>query len=53
LSDEIRRRHDELSAKLAREADELRNDKTDRAALADLFTELALRLNNQFRLPGE
>jgi hypothetical protein len=44
---------DELSAKLAREAEELRNDKTDRAALADLFNELALRLNNQFRLPGE
>lgn len=53
LSEEIRRKHDELAAKLAREADELRNEKTDRAALADLFTELALRLNNQFRLPGE
>lgn len=53
LNDELRRKYDELSTKLAREADELRNDKTDRAALADLFTELALRLNNQFRLPGE
>ena len=52
-ADAIRRKHDEISAKLAREAEELRNDKTDRAALADLFTELALRLNNQFHLPGE
>lgn len=53
LSDEIRRKSEELTAELAREAGELRHDKTDRAALADLFTELALRLNNQFRLPGE
>ncbi len=53
LSDEIRRKSEELTADLAREAGELRHDKTDRAALADLFTELALRLNNQFRLPGE
>ena len=53
LNDEIRRKHDDLAAELAREANELRHDKTDRAALADLLTEMALRLNNQFRLPGE
>lgn len=53
LSDEIRRKYDELVAALDREASELRHDKTDRAALADLFTELAMRLNNQFGLPGE
>jgi seryl-tRNA synthetase len=53
LNEEIRRKHDELAAAFTREADELRHDKTDRAALADLFTELALRLNNQFHLPGE
>lgn len=53
LSDDIRRKHDDLATELAREANELRHDKTDRAALADLFTELAMRLNNQFRLPGE
>lgn len=53
LNDEIRRKHDELAAALAREASELRYDKADRAALADLLTEMALRLNNQFRLPGE
>jgi hypothetical protein len=53
LSDQIHRKSEDLAAELAREAGELRHDKTDRAALADLFTELALRLNNQFRLPGE
>jgi DNA anti-recombination protein RmuC len=53
LNDEIRQKYDELTAALAREASELRHDKTDRAALADLFTELAMRLNNQFHLPGE
>ena len=53
LNEEIRRKHDELAAALNREADELRHDKTDRAALADLFTEMALRLSNQFHLPGE
>ena len=53
LNDELRRKYDELAQALAREADTLRHDKTDRAALADLFTELAMRLNHDFKLPGE
>ena len=53
LNDELRRKYEELAATIAREADELRHDKTDRAALADLFTELALRLNHEFKIPGE
>lgn len=53
LADEIRHKHDDLSAALSREARELRNDKTDRVALSNLFTELAMRLNNEFKLPGE
>jgi len=52
LSSEIRQKYEELSAALEREARELRNDKTDRSALADMFNELALRLNNEFKLPG-
>jgi len=52
LSDEIQQRHAELSTSLAREADELRNDKTDRSALAAMFTELAMRLKNEFKLPS-
>jgi DNA anti-recombination protein RmuC len=53
LADEIRQKYDDLASRLQREAHELRNDKTDRAALANLFTELAMRLNNEFRLPGD
>lgn len=53
LADEIRQKHDDLSLALAREARELRHDKTDRAALSNLFTELAMRLNNEFKLPGD
>jgi uncharacterized protein involved in exopolysaccharide biosynthesis len=52
LSDEIRRKGDELSAALEREVGLLGHDKTDRAALAALFTEVALRLNNEFQVPG-
>jgi uncharacterized protein YicC (UPF0701 family) len=53
LSDEIRHKHDELSAAISREAGELRHDKTDRSALASLFSEFALRLNHEFKLPGD
>lgn len=53
LSDEIRQKYDDLSAALAREAGDLRHDKTDRTALSNLFTELAMRLNNEFKLPGD
>ncbi|HEY0375791.1 MAG TPA: hypothetical protein VGC87_02425 [Pyrinomonadaceae bacterium] len=52
LSDEIRRKSDELSALLDRQVAELGNAKTDRAALAGLFSEVALRLNNEFKIPG-
>jgi DNA anti-recombination protein RmuC len=52
LNDEIRMKYEELTAALQREASELRTDKTDRASLAALFTEVALRLNNDFKIPG-
>lgn len=52
LSDEIQQKYEEISKALAREADELRNDKTDRSALAAMFTELAMRLKNEFNLPS-
>lgn len=53
LNDEIRQKYEELTAALEREAVELRHDKTDRSALAALFTEVALRLNNEFKIPGD
>jgi hypothetical protein len=52
LSEEIRSKVDEVLAALAREAQELRADKTDRATLASLLTEMALRLTNDFHIPG-
>jgi seryl-tRNA synthetase len=52
LSDEIRRRVDEVLGALAREAQELRADKADRAAIAALLTEMAMRLTDEFRIPG-
>ena len=52
LREEIERRHLELSAMLDRRFQELRRDKTDRSALASLFTEVALRLNDEFQVPG-
>jgi hypothetical protein len=51
LSDEIRKRTDEMLAALNREAQQLRTDKTDRANLAALLTEMALRLTGDFQLP--
>jgi phage host-nuclease inhibitor protein Gam len=52
LSAEIRARHDEIAAIVERRVGELREGKTDRAALASLFSEVALRLGDQFQIPG-
>jgi len=53
LTDEIRLKHQDVLAALGREAGELKDEKADRAALASLFTEMAMRLSNQLRLPTE
>jgi hypothetical protein len=52
MSDDLQKTHEQLSAALEKEAGELRHEKTDRAALAALFMEVAVRLNNEFNLPG-
>lgn len=52
LSDDMRGRIEEVLAALARESSELRNDKTDRMALASLLKEMAMRLSDEFKLPG-
>jgi len=52
LGDQMQQRHDEVSTLLERRFQELRHGKTDRAALSTLFTEVALRLNDQFHIPG-
>jgi hypothetical protein len=53
LSDDLREKVDEVLAALAREAQELRHDKTDRQALAALLKEMAMRLTDEFKLPDE
>jgi hypothetical protein len=53
LNEEIHRKHDEVSTTLKREVADLNHEKTDRAALSSLFTELALRLNQDFNIPGD
>lgn len=52
LTDEMKRRQDEAIALLERRFQELRNSKTDRASLAAMLTEVAMRLNDEFRIPG-
>jgi len=52
LTDEMVRSHDEIATLLDKRVRELTDSKTDRAALATLFTEVALRLSDQFRIPG-
>jgi len=52
LTDAIRAKGEELIALLERRAAELHHAKTDRAALAGLFNEVALRLTDQFKVTG-
>jgi hypothetical protein len=52
LSEDFRQKIDEVLAALAREAHELRTDKTDRQALASLLKEMAMRLTDEFNIPG-
>ena len=51
LSADLRQKVEEVLAALARETGELRSDKADRATIATLLTEMAMRLNNELRLP--
>ncbi|MBX3278475.1 MAG: hypothetical protein KF868_10785 [Acidobacteria bacterium] len=47
LSEEIRLKYTELAGALAREAQGLRSEKTDRSALASFFSEIAQRLDQE------
>lgn len=53
LGEDIRQRVEDVLARLAREASELRADKADRSALAALLTEMAMRLNGELRVTPE
>jgi hypothetical protein len=52
LTDAIRTKGEELVALLEHRAQELQHAKTDRASLAGLFNEVALRLTDQFKVTG-
>ena len=52
ITSHIDAKHQEAAALLEQRFQELRKDKTDRAALASLFSEVAMRLTNEFRIPG-
>jgi len=51
MTDDLQQKTDEILARLTQEASDLRAEKTDRAALAALLTEMAMRLTNELQLP--
>lgn len=52
MSDDLRQKIDDVIGRLHRASTDLRNDKTDRATLAALLTEMAMRLTNELSIPG-
>jgi predicted transcriptional regulator len=52
MSDDLRKTVDDVMARIARESGELRHEKTDRATLAALLTEMAMRLTNELSIAG-
>ena len=52
LSTEIRERHDQMKAGLEHEAEQIRGAMTGREALAEMLSEVSLRLKNEFKVPG-
>ncbi len=52
MNDDVRSKIDDVLGRLQQESSVLRNDKTDRATLAALLTEMAMRLTNELSIPG-
>ena len=52
LSAEMKDKHDQMKGHLDREAGQIRDAMTGRQALAEMLSEVALRLKNEFRVPG-
>jgi hypothetical protein len=52
INDQIMAKQREVTSLLEQRFHELHSGKTDRAALASLFNEVALRLNNEFKVPS-
>lgn len=52
LSAEINEKHEQMKAGLDHETEQIRNAMTGRESLAEMLSEMALRLKNEFRVPG-
>ncbi len=52
LGSEISAKHEAAKGGLAQEAREIRNAMAGREALAEMFSEISLRLKNEFQMPG-
>lgn len=52
LSAEISEKHESMKTALNHEAQEIRGAMTGRESLAEMLSEIALRLKNEFRVPG-
>jgi len=52
LSAELKEKHDHLKGQLDHEAGQIRDAMTGREALAEMLSEVALRLKKEFRVPG-
>ena len=50
---EVHQLRSALTEKMERSRDKLEFDKTDRKALANMFNELAMRLNSEFKMPND
>jgi hypothetical protein len=51
LMEEIRSQNSQISSNLDRSVDELRTEKMDRLAFANLLMEVAMRLKDEFKIP--
>jgi DNA repair exonuclease SbcCD ATPase subunit len=52
LADDLRLKSADILSLLERQMQEMRADKTDRSALAAMFTEMAMRLNDEWQFPS-
>jgi hypothetical protein len=51
FTDDLQQTQNTAATQLERAVEHLQSDKTGNAALASMFTEMAMRLNNEFHLP--
>lgn len=52
LSADIKEKHDQIKVGLDHETQQIRSSMTGRETLAEMLQEIALRLKNEFRVPG-